>query len=57
MRGSLPYMQIRIESENAKSIRIIKRERLKVHRKKDSAAEISNELIRKALLMIKLPVK
>ena len=50
-------MQIRIEIDNAESIRIIKRERLKVHRKKDSAAEIANELIRKALMMITLPKK
>jgi hypothetical protein len=57
MRGSLPHMQIRVESENAKCITTIKRERLRVHRKKDSATEIANELIRKAMLMIKLPVK
>jgi len=57
MRGSLPHMQIRVESESAKSIRIIKHERLKVYGRKDSCTQVANELIRKALLMTKLPVK
>jgi len=53
----MPHMQIRVESESAKSIRIIKRDRLKVYGRKDSCTQVANELIRKALLMIKLPVK
>ena len=57
MWGFMPHMQIRIYPENEKRLLEIRRDRQKFHLRKDSIAEIANELLRRALMMRTLKIK